>query len=68
MSPLMRRRPLLRAVAISGGAYRIGKRRGGAKRRESQEKQRLEQLDDLHEADSLTAEDFARLRATLLDS
>ncbi len=64
----MRRRPLLRAVAISGGAYRIGKRRGGAKRGESQERQRLEQLDDLHEANYLTGEDFAELRAHLRDS
>ena len=63
----MRRRPLLRAVAISGGAYRIGKRRGGASGR-VQERQRLEQLDDLHEANYLTGEDFAELRAHLRDS
>jgi hypothetical protein len=37
--PMLRRRPLLRAAAIGGGAYRVGQRR-----QEAQERQREKEL------------------------
>ena len=35
--PLMRRRPLLRAAAVGGGAYMAGKSRARSQERESQQ-------------------------------
>ena len=34
--PLVRRRPLLRAVAVGGGAYHLGKRRRQAEQQEGE--------------------------------
>jgi hypothetical protein len=45
MSLLMRRRPLLRAAAIGGGAYYEGKRRIDAQERENAERARLHCLE-----------------------
>ena len=65
MPTLMRRRPLLRAAAIGGGAYYMGKRR--AERREFDAIQRLEQLGKLHDEGVLTDEEFAKQKAKLLN-
>jgi putative oligomerization/nucleic acid binding protein len=65
MPLLMRRRPLLRAAAIGGGAYDMGKRR--AEQRELEEIRRLEQLGKLHDEGVLTDEEFAKLKAQLLN-
>jgi Short C-terminal domain len=43
--PLMRRRPLLRAAAVGGGAYMAGKSRARSQERESEQEQRLGQLE-----------------------
>jgi hypothetical protein len=56
---IMRRRPLLRAAAIGGGAYDAGKRRI-----DSLEK--LNELKTLHAAGILTAEELAEKKARLL--
>lgn len=60
--PLVRRRPLLRAAAIGGGAYYAGKRRQEAAIA------KLERLTRLHEHGVLTDEEFARQKASLLGS
>lgn len=41
---LIRRRPLLRAVAVGGGAYYTGKRRMEAQQREAGERARIAKL------------------------
>jgi hypothetical protein len=43
--PLMRRRPLLRAAAVGGGAYMAGKSRARSQEREAGQEQRLEELE-----------------------
>ncbi len=43
--PLMRRRPLLRAAAVGGGAYVAGKRHAQSQERESEQEARLQQLE-----------------------
>lgn len=43
--PLMRRRPLLRAAAVGGGAYMAGKSRARSQERESEQEARLQQLE-----------------------
>lgn len=43
--PLMRRRPLLRAAAVGGGAYVAGKRRREGQDREAGQEQRIEELE-----------------------
>jgi Short C-terminal domain len=43
--PLMRRRPLLRAAAVGGGAYMAGKSRARSQEREYDQEQRLGQLE-----------------------
>lgn len=63
MPILMRRRPLLRAAAIGGGAFSMGKRR--EEQREFDAAQRLEQLDKLHDEGVLTDEEFAKQKAQL---
>ena len=63
MPSVMRRRPLLRAAAIGGGAYYMGKRR--AEQRELDAIQRLEQLCKLHDEGVLTDEEFAKRKAQL---
>ena len=65
MPVLMRRRPLLRAAAIGGGAYYMGRRRELAKHREFEDQQRLEQLGKLHADSLLTDEEFAKQKAQL---
>ena len=45
MSPLARRRPLLRAAAVGGGAYVAGKRRAQSQEREAGQEARLEGLE-----------------------
>ncbi len=59
MPPLIRRRPLLRAAAIGGGAYFAGKRRQDLS-------EQLAQLGRLREQGVLTEDEFARERASLL--
>jgi len=43
--PLVRRRPLLRAAAVGGGAYVAGKRRAQAQEREYDQEARLQQVE-----------------------
>jgi hypothetical protein len=43
--PLVRRRPLLRAAAVGGGAYVAGKRRAQVQEREEEQELRLQQLE-----------------------
>jgi hypothetical protein len=43
--PLMRRRPLLRAAAVGGGAYMAGKHRANTQAREAGQEERLEELE-----------------------
>jgi len=45
MSPLMRRRPLLRAAAVGGGAYVAGKRHAQSQQREAEQEGRLQGLE-----------------------
>jgi hypothetical protein len=59
MPPLIRRRPLLRATAIGGGAYYAGKRRMDVV-------DQLTQLGKLREHGVLTDEEFAQRKARLL--
>ena len=58
--PLSRRRPVLRAAAIGGGAYAAGKRRQEAS-------VMLERIGKLHEQGVLTDEEFASYKASLLN-
>jgi hypothetical protein len=44
--PLMRRRPLLRAAAIGGGAYVAGKHTANNRQRETEQEQRIGDLED----------------------
>ena len=67
---MMRRRPFLRAVAIAGGAYYVGKRRMEARRQESAVRMRrdlLERLGRLHQQGVFTEDEFAAQQAALLD-
>ena len=43
--PLMRRRPLLRAAAVGGGAYMAGKSRQRSQEREYEQEQRISDLE-----------------------
>lgn len=61
----IRRRPLLRAAAIGGRAYYMGKRQEEQRRFEAV--QRLEQLGKLHDEGVLTDEEFAKQKAKLLN-
>ena len=45
MPVVMRRRPLLRAAAVGGGAYQIGKARAEAREREAYQDQRIAELE-----------------------
>jgi len=65
----MRRRPLLRAAAISSGAYYDGKRRMEAHEREMRERARLaeiERLAALREQGALTGAELEARKAKLL--
>jgi hypothetical protein len=44
--PLMRRRPLLRAAAVGGGAYIAGKHAANNRQREEGQEQRIGELED----------------------
>jgi hypothetical protein len=44
--PLMRRRPLLRAAAVGGGAYMAGKHNANNRQREAEQEQRIGDLED----------------------
>jgi hypothetical protein len=55
---ILRRRPLLRVAAISGGAYSAGRRRRA--------RRRLEKLVELHACGDLSDQEFARQRAAAL--
>jgi hypothetical protein len=55
---ILRRRPVLRAAAIGGGAYSAGWKRNVRKR--------LEYLAEQHERGVLSDEDFARHKAAAL--
>jgi putative oligomerization/nucleic acid binding protein len=80
MSPLMRRRPVLRAAAVGGGAYVAGKRRGQAQEQPQERApetaaapapdpyDRLRQLGELHDQGVLTDQEFATEKARLLGS
>jgi hypothetical protein len=43
--PLMRRRPLLRAAAVGGGAYMMGKSAANTRMREASQEERLGELE-----------------------
>lgn len=58
--PLFRRRPLLRAAAVGGGAYAFGKHR----QRKAEED--LGELGNLHDQGVLTDEEFAKQKANIL--
>src|SRR4051794_17465325 len=44
--PLMRRRPVLRAAAVGGGAYMAGKHRAASQQREDDQDARISGLED----------------------
>lgn len=68
--PLMRRRPLLRAAAIGGGAYMAGKRTRGTPRpwapAGADPIGQLSQLGRLREQGVLTDDEFAQQKARIL--
>ena len=53
--PLMRRRPLLRAAAVGGGAYYAGKRRSESQAREADQDARLSGLEQQSYAEQAPA-------------
>jgi hypothetical protein len=58
--PLFRRRPLLRAAAVGGGAYAFGKH---WQRKEEEDRG---ELGTLHDQGVLTDEEFAKQKANIL--
>lgn len=58
--PLFRRRRLLRAAAVGGGAYAFGKHR---QRKEEEDRG---ELGNLHDQGVLTDEEFAKQKANIL--
>jgi hypothetical protein len=67
----MRRRPVLRAAAVGGGAYALGKRNAAAPPVAPAETggevtTRLAELGKLHDQGVLTDEEFAAAKAKLL--
>lgn len=80
--PLRRRRPVLRAAAVGGGAYAIGKRRAeraaeaqqmqaapaeqGAGGLGAEDIERLQQLARLHEQGVITDQELAEQKARIL--
>ena len=65
---LVRRRPLLRAAAIGGGAYMAGKRTTRPERQNPDMIQQLTQLGELRARGVLTDEEFAQQKARILAS
>jgi Short C-terminal domain len=63
---LVRRRPLLRAAAIGGGAYMAGKRTPRTEPQTPDMIQQLTQLGELHARGVLTDEEFAQQKARIL--
>lgn len=78
-----RRRPLLRAAVIGGGAYAVGKKRAEHSAEQSSQEadqdargqdaeppvsDQLKQLDDLHQQGALTDAEFATAKSRLLGS
>jgi Short C-terminal domain len=55
---ILRRRPLLRAAAISAGAYSAARKRRA--------RRRLEELVELHASGDLSEKEFARRKAAAL--
>lgn len=43
--PLVRRRPMLRAAAVGGGAYAMGRRNAQSRQREADQEARLQELE-----------------------
>lgn len=74
----MRRRPLLRAAAISGGAFYASKRRAAAKLRAAEERaggtrratalEQLRELGRLRREGALSDAEFATQRSKILES
>ena len=67
--PVMRRRPLLRAAAIRGGAFDASRRRAAARLRATGAPSPFEQLRELgrlHAQGVLTDEEFAVQKAKIL--
>jgi hypothetical protein len=48
--PLFRRRPLLRAAAVGGGAYAMGKRRANSQQQDASQDQRIGDLESQQQA------------------
>ncbi|MDO8185620.1 SHOCT domain-containing protein [Conexibacter sp. JD483] len=66
---MRRRRPLLCAAAVGGGAYLAGKSRGSTQQRETANDDtitQLQQLGQLRDQGVLTDEEFAAQKARLL--
>lgn len=53
--PLMRRRPLMRAAMVGGGAYVAGKHVARGQQREAEQEQRLEDLEAQQQAPQYAA-------------
>lgn len=53
--PLMRRRPLLRAAAVGGGAYIAGKHSANNRQREAGQEERIADLEDQSQAQPAAA-------------
>jgi putative oligomerization/nucleic acid binding protein len=73
----VRRKPLLRAAVVGGGAYMVGKRRGQQSEASSPDpsassdasvSDQLAQLSSLHAQGSLSDAEFASAKARLLGS
>lgn len=64
--PLMRRRPLLRAAAVGGGAYVAGKHAANNRQREAGQEQRIGELEDQPQAAPAAAAPAAGLSETML--
>jgi hypothetical protein len=67
----VRRRPLLRAAAIGGGAYMAGKRRAERSAYDTERdsvSDQIAQLSSLHDQGALTDAEFASAKSRLLGS
>lgn len=67
----VRRRPLLRAAAIGGGAYMAGKRRAERSAYDAERdsvSDQLAQLSSLHDQGALTDAEFASAKSRLIGS
>ncbi|HTC72599.1 MAG TPA: SHOCT domain-containing protein [Solirubrobacteraceae bacterium] len=64
--PLMRRRPLLRAAAVGGGAYVAGKHAANNRQREEGQEQRIGELEQQPQAAPAAAAPATGLSQTML--